>query len=105
MPHSPQWHILETDFASADAGLKTPVRVIAHGHRRLAIANLDRSDPPGYIPGGVPRSDFNGNLYRLTVRPRMPQIRVSCAVEGVDLLTTPIMWRVVCRHVLCRYAD
>lgn len=105
MPHSPQWHILDSDFSSADAGLQTPVRVIAHGHRRLTIANLDRSDPPGYIVGGVPRSDFNDNLFRLTARPRMPAIRVSCAVEGVDLLSTPIMWRLVCRHVLCRHVD
>jgi hypothetical protein len=105
MPHSPQWHILDTDFPSADAGLQTPVRVIAHEHRRLAIANLDRSDPPGYTSGGVPRSDFNGNLFHLTARPRMPAIRVSCAVEGFDPASTPIVWRVVCRHVLCRYAN
>jgi hypothetical protein len=105
MPHSPQWHILDSEFPSADSGLQTPVRLTAHGHRRLAIANLDRSDPPGYIPGGVPRSDFNANVFRLSVRPRMPALRVSCAVEGVDLLNTPIQWRVVCRHVLCRYVD
>ena len=105
MPHSPQWHILDSDFACADAGLQAPVRLITRDHRRLTIANLDRSDPPGYIPGGVPRSDFNDNVFRLTARPRMPAIRVSCAVEGVDLLSTPIMWRLVCRHVLCRYVD
>lgn len=105
MPHSPQWHILETDFPSADAGLHTPVRVTAHGHRRLAIANLDRTDPPGYTPGGVPRSDFNQNLFHLTAGARMPAIRVSCAVDGFDPAVTPIQWRLVCRHVLCRYVN
>lgn len=105
MPHAPEWHILDTEFSSADTGLQTPVRRTAHGHRRLAIANLDRSDPPGYAPGGVPRSDFNGNLFHLTARPSMPLIHVSCAVEGFDPLTTPIVWRLVCRHVLCRYAN
>lgn len=105
MPHVPEWHILDTDFPSADAGLQTPIRMVAHGHRRLAIANLDRSDPPGYASGGVPRSDFNGNLFHLTARPRMPPIPVSCAVDGFDPAETPIMWRMVCRHVLCRYAN
>jgi hypothetical protein len=105
MPHSPRWHILDTDFPSADAGLQTPTRLIAYGHRRLAIANLDRSEPPGYTSGGVPRSDFNDNLFHLTARPRMPAIRVSCAVDGFDPAVTPIVWRLVCRHVLCRYAN
>jgi hypothetical protein len=105
MPHGPDWHVLDSDFGSADAGLQVPVRHVSRGRCRLAIANLDRSDPPGYIPGGVPRSVFNDNVFRLTARPRMPAIRVSCAVEGVDLLTTPIMWRLVCGHVLCRYVD
>jgi hypothetical protein len=105
MPHSPQWHILDTEFASADVGLNAPVRRIAHGQYRLAIANLDRTDPPGYTPGGVPRSDFNANLFHITRRPRMPAIQVSCAVEGFDPIATPILWRLVCRHVLCRYAN
>ena len=48
--HSPEWHILDNDFAPADAGLQTPVRVLAHGNCRLAIANLDRSDPPATRP-------------------------------------------------------
>jgi hypothetical protein len=105
MPHDPQWHILDNDFASADAGLQTPARLLAHGNCRLAIANLDRKDPPGYIPGGVPRSDFNDNLFRLTARPRMPAISVSCAIEGFDPVSTPLLWRLVCRHVLCRHAN
>jgi hypothetical protein len=105
MPHSPQWHILDGDFPSADAGLQTPVRITAHGHRRLAIANLDRSDPPGYTAGGVPRSDFNDNLFHLTADPCMPPIRVSCAVDGFDPAIAPIQWRLVCRHVLCRYVN
>jgi len=105
MPHSPQWHILDAEFLCADAGLPTPVRRIAQGHQRLTVASLDRSDPPGYTSGGVPRSDFNDNLFYLTARPRMPAIRVSCAVDGFDPATTPIQWRLVCRHVLCRYAN
>ena len=105
MPHSPQWHIVDSEFPSADAGLPTPVRLTAHGYRRFAIANLDRSDPPGYTSGGVPRSEFNGNVFHLTPRPRMPAIPVSCAVDGFDPAQTPIHWRLVCRHVLCRYQN
>jgi hypothetical protein len=105
MPHSALWHIVDSEFPSADAGLPTPVRLVAHGYCRLAIANLDRSDPPGYRSGGVPRSEFNGNVVHLTPRPRMPAIPVSCAVDGFDPATTPIQWRLVCRHVLCRYVN
>lgn len=105
MPHPPQWHILDTEFLSADAGLVTPIRRIAQGHQRLTVASLDRSDPPGYTPGGVPRGDFNANLFYLTARPSMPAIRVSCAVDGFDPAVTPIQWRLVCRHVLCRYGN
>lgn len=106
MPHSPEWHILDSEFATADEGLPVPLRHIADGPRRLAIANLDRNDPPGYRPGGVPRlADFNGNLFRLTPQPRMPAIRVACAIEGFDPAAHPIQWRVVCRHVLCRHMN
>jgi hypothetical protein len=35
----------------------------------------------------------------------MPSIRVSCAVEGFNPVNNPIMWRVVCRHVLCRHSN
>ncbi len=105
MPHSPQWHIVDSEFPTADAGLPTPVRSISHGYRRLTIANLDRSDPPGYTSGGVPRSEFNRNVFQLTPRPHMPAIPVSCAVDGFDPDKTPIQWRFVCRHVLCRYLN
>jgi len=106
MPHSPQWHILDNEFATADAGLRPPARRIADGARRLAIANLDRADPPGYTPGGVPRlADFNANLFRITPEPRMPLIRVACAADGFDPSVHPIQWRLVCRHVLCRHVD
>jgi hypothetical protein len=106
MPHGPDWHILDNDFAPADVGLQPPARMVSHGGGRLAIANLDRNDPPGYRPGGVPRLiDFNANLFRLTAKPRMPAIGVSCAVEGFDPVLSPIMWRLVCRHVLCRHMN
>lgn len=106
MPHSPDWHILDSDFAPADTGLRPPPRQVTSGPRRLVIANLDRSDPPGYAPGSVPRLvDFNANQFRLTSQPRMPAIRVSCAVEGFDPALHPIQWRLVCRHVLCRHMN
>jgi hypothetical protein len=106
MPHEADWHILDSDFSSADAGLRVPVRTTADRHRRLAIANLDRTDPPGYTAGGVPRlADFNANVFRLTPTSRMPPIRVSCAVEGFDPARHPIFWRLVCRHVLCRHTN
>jgi hypothetical protein len=106
MAHGPDWHILDNDFASADAGLEPPTRIVSHGGHRLAIANLDRNDPPGYRPGGVPRLiDFNANLFRLTSKPRMPAIAVSCAVEGFDPALNPVSWRLVCRHVLCRHMN
>ena len=106
MPHPPEWHILDNDFSTAEIGLRPPVRKTADGARRLAIANLDRSDPPGYIPGGVPRLvDFNANAFRLTAQPRMPPIRVSCAIEGFDPAQNPVQWRLVCRHVLCRHMN
>jgi len=106
MPHGLDWHILDSDFSPADAGLRVPVRTVAHGNRRLAIANLDRADPLGYTAGGVPRlADFNANVFRLTSTPRMPPIRVSCAVEGFDPQIHPIFWRLICRHVLCRHMN
>jgi hypothetical protein len=106
MPHPPEWHLLDSDFANDEVGLRPPVRRTADGARRLTIANLDRSDPPGYTPGGVPRViDFNGNSFRLTAKPRMPPILVSCAVEGFDPVEHPIQWRFVSRHVLCRHMN
>jgi hypothetical protein len=106
MPHPPEWHIIDSDFTPADAGLRPPPRRVADGARRLTIANLDRNDPPGYTPGGVPRLvDFNANLLRLTPYPRMPPILVSCAVEGFDPSVYPIQWRLACRHVLCRHMN
>lgn len=106
MPHDPDWHLLDNDFPDADTGLRVPLRHIAAGSRRLTIANLDRTDPPGYTPGGVPRlADFNANVFQLTSRPAMPPIRVACAVEGFDPDLHRIQWRVVCRHVLCRHMN
>src|SRR5512138_42526 len=106
MPHDPDWHLLGNEFADADAGLRVPLRHIADGSRRLTIANLDRADPPGYTPGGVPRlTDFNANVFQLTSQPAMPPIRVVCAVDGFNPDVDHIQWRVVCRHVLCRHMN
>jgi hypothetical protein len=106
MPHPPEWHILDRDFSPGDAGLRPPLRHLSDGARRLAIANLDRTDPPGYTFGGVPRlTDFNGNVFHITTDPRMPPIDVSCAIDGFDPTMHPIHWRVVCRHVLCRHMN
>lgn len=106
MPHSPEWHLLDRDFTPADAGLRPPTRRVSNGARRLAIANLDRSDPPGYTCGGVPRlTDFNANVFQITAQPHMPPIQVSCAVEGFEPTEHPIHWRIVCRHVLCRHIN
>jgi hypothetical protein len=106
MPHLPEWHILDSDFSPADVGLRPPIRHVSDGPRRLAIASLDRGDPPGYTFGGVPRlADFNGNVFQLAADPRMPPIHVWCATEGFDPALHPIHWRVVCRHVLGRHMN
>lgn len=106
MPHAPDWHILDSDFQLAGAGLSCPGRVTSRESGLLAIENLDRADPPGYTQDGVPRGvDFNRNLFRLSPEPCMPGIRVVCSVAGFDPATTPIQWRLVCRHVLCRHSN
>ena len=106
MPHLPEWHILDSDFSPADVGLRPPPRHVSDGAKRLAIASLDRNDPPGYTFGGVPRlTDFNGNVFQITAHPSMPPIHVWCATEGFDPAVHPIQWRVVCRHVLCRHLN
>jgi len=106
MAHTPDWHILDTSFVNGDSGLALPARTTALNGASLEIQNLDRSDPPGYRPGGVPRSaDFNRNLFHLGSAPCMPAIPVQCAVAGFDPATSPIYWRLVCRHLLCRYRN
>lgn len=72
----------------------------------LSIQNLDHADPPGYVPGGLPRSsEFNKNIFTLSPQPCMPPIPVQCSVAGFDPATSPIYWRLVCRHILCRYRN
>jgi hypothetical protein len=106
MPHTPDWHLLDNTFADANAGLAVPARQTAHGSARLTITNLDRDDPPGYAAGSVPRdAAFNRNVFALTASPCMPAIDVACAADGFDLSSTPIQWRLVCRHVLCRHSN
>lgn len=106
MPHTPDWHILDAWFSGSDDGLALPARNTDANGATLQIQNLDRSDPPDYQPGGVPRSDgFNQNVYQLTATPSMPAIPVECSVAGFDPATSPIYWRLVCRHVLCRYSN
>ncbi len=106
MPHQPDWHILDAWFSGNDDGLTLPTRNISENGASLQIQNLDRNDPPDYQPGGVPRSDdFNRNVYQLTAAPCMPAIPVQCSVAGFDPATSPIYWRLVCRHILCRYCN
>src|SRR5688572_1201806 len=104
--HEPGWHILDNTFAEANTGLKLPVRNIQNGALGLKIENLDRSDPPDLSPGGVPRGQaFNRNEFQLTAAPSMPAIPVVCSLRGLDPAVTPIHWRLVCRHVLCRHSN
>jgi hypothetical protein len=102
--HTSEWHITDSNFPTSNAGLAVPRRTTSHASARLAIENLDRADPPDYVAGGVPRGvAFNRNTFRLTGTPCMPEIPVKCSVAGFDPATTPILWRLVCRHVLCRH--
>jgi hypothetical protein len=106
MTHGPEWHVLDSAFAGADAGLSVPQRRTESGGAMLRIENLDRSLPPGYAEGGVPRrTEFNANVVRLTSSPCMPLMDVRCAVAGFDPASSPIRWRLVCRHVLCRHTN
>lgn len=106
MPHAPDWHLLDNRFPDADSGIPIPVRNTSAGGATLQISNLDRTDPPGYRAGGVPRATpFNGNVYRLSAAPCMPAIPVVCSVSGFDPAVTPIEWRIICRHVLSRHMN
>jgi hypothetical protein len=106
MAHGPEWHLLDRAFAAADAGLSVPDRRTEAGGAALRIENLDPSLPPGYADGGVPRrTEFNANVLRLTAVPCMPPIEVRCVVAGFDPASSPIRWRLVCRHVLCRHTN
>jgi len=106
MPHTADWHLLDNTFSEANVGLTPPSRQTAAGNARLTIGNLDRDDPPGYTPGGVPRdAAFNRNTFLITAAPCMPTIEVACSVQGFDPSVTPIQWRLVCRHVLCRHVN
>src|SRR4051794_38373759 len=106
MPHSADWHLLDTNFPDLNAGIPLPARVQSAGGATLEIANLDRADPPGYSPGGVPRtSAFNKNVFRLGPDPCMPAIPVVCRVAGFDPASVPIQWRLIARHVLCRHMN
>jgi hypothetical protein len=106
MSHGPEWHLLDGAFAGADAGLPVPERRTDAGRAVLRIENLDRALPPGYRDGGVPRrTEFNANVVHLTGEPCMPRIDVRCAVAGFDPAESPIQWRLVCRHVLCRHTN
>lgn len=103
--HTRDWHISDYSFPNADEGLPVPNRSTSCGGAVLQIQNLDRSDPPGYRPGSMPRSDFNRNIFNVSAVPCMPSIPVICSVAGFDPATNPIQWRLVCRHVLCRYTN
>lgn len=103
--HSPEWHLLDNSFPDSNRGLPVPQRRLAVSGSALQIENLDRSDPPGYSPGDVPRGAFNSNVFNLSAEPSMPIIPVTCSVSGFDPSVTPIEWRLVCRHILCRHMN
>src|SRR3954466_326479 len=106
MAHAPEWHLLDSTFQDANAGLRPPARKTSAGNARLMLTGLDRDDPPGYTPGSVPRDlTFNRNTFQLSPAPCMPAIPVTCTVEGFDPATAPILWRLFCRHVLCRHTN
>jgi hypothetical protein len=128
-PHAPNWHILDNAFVDQNSGLVVPNRQTVVGIRSpvvdvarsllpafvsnqiatpqaaLRIENLDRADPPNYAAGSVPRGSFNPNVFQIAAEPRMPRIEVECFVRGFDPATTPILWRLACRHVLCRHVN
>jgi hypothetical protein len=125
--HDPEWHLLAGEFTGSDDGLIPPTRNLgsleglcldvalspfdtraAHSLRvapgGLQITNLDRSDPPGYLPGSYPRSaKFNRNVISLRASGGMPRIRVRCALSGVGASRATIYWRLQCLHLLCRH--
>lgn len=103
--HPASWHIVDSAFAAADEGLTPPPRVTEANGALLQIESLDRADPPSYRPGSVPRGAFNRNQFHLTGEPRMPAIEVRCTAAGFDPAITPIFWRLVSRHVLCRHSN
>jgi len=106
MAHTPDWHILDNNFPDANAGIAVPQRVTSAEGATLEIANLDRTDPPGYSSGGVPRgASFNRNVFRFGPDPCMPAIPVVSQVSGFDPASVPIQWRLIARHVLCRHMN
>jgi hypothetical protein len=106
MNHTPDWHLLDNSFPDANAGIPIPLRTTSAGPATLQITNLDRADPPGYTAGGVPRgAAFNRNVFRLGPDPCMPAIPVTCNVSGFNPSSTPIQWRLISRHVLCRHMN
>jgi hypothetical protein len=104
--HAPAWHLLDNSFPGSNSGIALPRRVTSAGDAALEIVNLDRSDPPGYTAGGVPRGrSFNRNVLRLGAQPCMPAIPVVCRTSGFNPAAVGIEWRLVCRHVLCRHVN
>ena len=103
--HKAEWHLLDASFPEADVGLPVPNRNPSTGTAVLQIQNLARSEPTAYRPGGMPRAALNQNVFNISPGACMPSIPVSCSFSGFDPATNPIQWRLVCRHVLCRYCN
>jgi len=123
--HPSTFHDPTGSYTGSDEGLKPPDRLIGLRHDLpfvvartavgldhantlaclpacLYIKNLDRADPPGYKPNSFPRGKYNKNVFKLTAAPKMPDLAITCQVDGFDPKTTPILWRLQCLHVLGR---
>lgn len=96
--------IMNSTFRDADKGLVPPVRQLGDASLGLQIKNLDRADPPQYVPNGYSRiAAFNRNVFKLTGTAAMPPINVVCDARGFDPGTTPIIWRLQIRYIVGRY--
>lgn len=91
--HKPEWHLLDSFFPQASAILPVPMRNPTSGKTVLQIYNLNRSEPPAYRSGGLPRSALNHSVFNISPGAFMPAILVNCSASGFDPATNPIQWR------------
>jgi hypothetical protein len=99
--------IEEHKFVGSDKGLKQPSRLTDSGGFQLLITNFDRTDPPDYSTGDVPRAPkFNKNVFTISTEPKMPVLDVACEVAGfTPSAKMPIFWRLQTLQVLGRFKN